>query len=319
MPDQDISRALQREDFCHRMAIHPGYGRGRVHMVPLVGGAALVVMVFCPCETVRVFEQDIKQSGLGFTICLDGQVECEVDEDRVVIKAKEACLQRYQSICRYGASTFAKGLCHKYLTLHLSYEWLSERGRSLGMDKINDHCWSGITNLGKCHSSVLSRADELYRSIRDGECAHHRISALALDMWSMQLEQMRPADRAPSTGALLKPEDIARVHEAAKIVRDNLKAPPDLVMLAHRVGINDCKLKRGFKQLYQETVFSYLRNIRLNRARELLALNQLSIQRISEDVGYASSSHFAAVFKKACGVSPSAYRRQILTTESGNR
>lgn len=312
MKDQDISLALQQEDLSHRMMINPRYGCGYVCMIPLISGSSLVVMAFCPRDTINVFQRDIKHSGLGLTICLEGCVESFVDEDHTVIAEKEICLQRHQHLCHYGASTFAKGKYHRYITLHLSYDWLSERGRSLGLGKVNDHCWSGIANLGECHSSVLSCAEELYRSIDNDEINHHNISAQTLNLWSKQLEQMRPnCTEAITQAALTNPDDIARVHNAAKIIRDNLKSPPNLVALARAVGINDYKLKRGFKQLYQETVFSYLRNIRLNRAKELLALNQHSIQHIAEDVGYTSSSHFSAVFNKTYGLSPSAYRKRV--------
>lgn len=310
---RDVSQVLGDEDFRQHMHISPSYGSGWVTVFPLMAGSTLVAMEFEPNTDIEIFQRDMQHSGLGFTLCIEGCVKCRADSQNVVINTNQSSFQRCQTQVRYGSSTFHQRMNNKYVTLHLSHEWLSERGRSLGLEIVNDRYWSGLFNLGECNSAVLETAQALFDAIGDLSVSHHKISALSLQMWALQLEQLRKVASCDlNLVALKSSEDIARIHRAAKIIRDNFQSPPDLLSLARRVGINDHKLKCGFKELYQETVFSYLRKIRMNKARELLAQSNYSITRTSHDIGYESSSHFAVAFKKAYGITPSDYQKRIL-------
>jgi AraC-like DNA-binding protein len=75
-------------------------------------------------------------------------------------------------------------------------------------------------------------------------------------------------------------------------------------------GTNATKLKKGFKILYNTTINQYLRNERLNRAKILLAEENLSIKEISEEVGYSNKSIFSKRFKEKFGVLPSTFLRR---------
>lgn len=74
--------------------------------------------------------------------------------------------------------------------------------------------------------------------------------------------------------------------------------------LAHKCGLNDFKLKSGFKQLYGNTVFGYLGNLRMEVALRLLK-EQKSVRLVAEEIGYKNPQHFTAAFKKKYGVLPS--------------
>ncbi len=60
------------------------------------------------------------------------------------------------------------------------------------------------------------------------------------------------------TAFRLTPEDIERLEAVKHILARHLQAPPTLVELARQIGLNDFKLKKGFKFLNQKTVFEYL-------------------------------------------------------------
>ncbi|MCC3156196.1 AraC family transcriptional regulator [Hymenobacter sp. 15J16-1T3B] len=86
-------------------------------------------------------------------------------------------------------------------------------------------------------------------------------------------------------------------------------APPSLLELARLFGLNDFKLKRGFKAEFGTTVFGYVANKRLSEARALLETTARPVQEIGEDVGFANPAHFATAFRKKFGVAPSQVRR----------
>jgi AraC-like DNA-binding protein len=108
-------------------------------------------------------------------------------------------------------------------------------------------------------------------------------------------------------------DDRDRIHFAREILLQRLADPPSLVELARLVGLNDYKLKAGFRQVFGTTVFGYLRQERLEKARQLLQAQDISVTAAAAAVGYSSQGHFAAAFRKQFGINPKDLRagRQI--------
>lgn len=97
-----------------------------------------------------------------------------------------------------------------------------------------------------------------------------------------------------------------------------MENPPSLLDLARQVGINDRKLKQGFRQVFGTTVFGYLHDYRMEQARLLLIEQKLAIALVAHTVGYSHLSHFATAFRKKFGVNPSTYLAQA-ESPSGDR
>jgi AraC-like DNA-binding protein len=127
-----------------------------------------------------------------------------------------------------------------------------------------------------------------------------------LELLVLWLAQATERDKLPDS-CELSLSDIERVHQAREFLMQHLDAPPSLLELARKVGLNDYKLKRGFRQLYGTTVFGYLHTQRMEKARRLLANRQMKITDVAHAVGYASLPSFSLAFRKQFGVSPRAY------------
>jgi AraC-like DNA-binding protein len=105
----------------------------------------------------------------------------------------------------------------------------------------------------------------------------------------------------------LKPDDVDRIHHAKHILLQRLENPPSLIELARQVGLNDCTLKRGFRQVFGTTAFGLLHDYRLEQARQLLEERRLNISEVSQAIGFANRSYFASAFRKKFGVTPREY------------
>jgi AraC-like DNA-binding protein len=102
--------------------------------------------------------------------------------------------------------------------------------------------------------------------------------------------------------------DTERLERARRLLLERMTSPPSLPELARAVGLNEFKLKAGFRLRFGASVFGYLRTERLERARRLLANRDLSVSEVAWRVGYENASKFAAAFRKRFGLPPSALR-----------
>jgi AraC family transcriptional regulator, transcriptional activator of the genes for pyochelin and ferripyochelin receptors len=106
-------------------------------------------------------------------------------------------------------------------------------------------------------------------------------------------------------GLALRQSDLDKLHQARQYIIHNLDNPGTLVDIAHKVGMNDFKLKQGFKLLYGTTVFGLVHEERMQKALMLLRDTTMSILDISMLTGYKNPSNFTAAFRKRFGYPPS--------------
>jgi AraC-like DNA-binding protein len=93
---------------------------------------------------------------------------------------------------------------------------------------------------------------------------------------------------------------------------DHAACPPSLTELAKIAGLNEFKLKKGFKEVFNTSVFAYLSDFKLNEARNELLSGATPIKEVAEQLGYSSVQHFTKAFKGKFGVSPG----RVKTTSS---
>ena len=72
--------------------------------------------------------------------------------------------------------------------------------------------------------------------------------------------------------------------------------------------MNEYKLKKGFKETFNNTIFGYLTDQRLQLAKQYLLDTQQTAAEISTQLGYATPQHFNNAFKKKFGVTPFSVR-----------
>lgn len=95
-----------------------------------------------------------------------------------------------------------------------------------------------------------------------------------------------------------------KIMEARNIVDNQIDQPLTIRELSRKVGINECYLKKGFKALVGKTVHDYQQDLRINKAKELLQQQRLSVTDVANTLGYSSISHFSTAFKRVTGMKP---------------
>ncbi len=152
-------------------------------------------------------------------------------------------------------------------------------------------------NLQQCIGAVLNckYSDPLKRMF---------FFSKAIEMLVLQAESFDKS--VPSKSLYVKKEyDKERILFARDYLVKHMECPPTLTELSRNAGINEFKLKRGFKEIFNMTAFEYLSAVRLEMARTDLLDNKKPISEIAFELGYSSLQHFSAAFKKKFGVAPS--------------
>lgn len=106
---------------------------------------------------------------------------------------------------------------------------------------------------------------------------------------------------------LVDEENVAKLKKAKDIIIAQMSEPPTLQELADTIGLSLKKLKEGFKQIYGDSVFSFLFDYKMEVARQLLESGNYNVNEVGLKVGYSTASHFIAAFKKKYGTTPKKY------------
>ncbi|MEK8131810.1 AraC family transcriptional regulator [Paenibacillus filicis] len=109
----------------------------------------------------------------------------------------------------------------------------------------------------------------------------------------------------------LSADDRERLEEARSLVLSRLEQPLSIPELARQVGINEYKLKRGFRELFGQTVFELVRQGRMEKALELMELDGMNVSETAVQVGYSNMSNFTSAFRRHYGLNPGAYIKQL--------
>jgi AraC-like DNA-binding protein len=114
------------------------------------------------------------------------------------------------------------------------------------------------------------------------------------------------------------------VSAVLEYVRGHLSEPLTVADMADLVSLSPSAFAHLFRDVTGRSPYQFLKEMRLDRARELLVDGDLTVARVSKDVGYASVSHFITEFRGRFGVTPRAYYdahavgRDLARTGMGN-
>lgn len=150
------------------------------------------------------------------------------------------------------------------------------------------------------HMLIESMKDCTYR----GGLRKLFLQSKALELLALQCAQQEALENRPAKASKLFPEDIRKVHMAREILLHDLQHPPSMSTLARQSGLNSFKLKAGFKHVFGNTVFGYLKDHRLEQARDMLCAGHKTVTEIAYETGYSTLQHFSNEFKKKFGLSP---------------
>ncbi len=86
-----------------------------------------------------------------------------------------------------------------------------------------------------------------------------------------------------------------------------------LKTLSREFGINECKLKSGYKAMFGTSIFAYVKSLKMDLAKSLLSKKKSTVYQVADALKYKNAHHFSAAFKRYFNESPGAYRKRSLS------
>lgn len=129
--------------------------------------------------------------------------------------------------------------------------------------------------------------------------------AKVIELLMLQFEQVFSCNFAVNR---LKKADLKKIFKVRNHLQANLDKTITLKELARLAGTNESTLKKGFKEVFGKTVFSYWSDLKMEEAARLLSESSLNISEIAFLLGFKYPQHFTAAFKRKFGVPPSKFK-----------
>ncbi|PUZ26984.1 AraC-type DNA-binding protein [Chitinophaga costaii] len=143
----------------------------------------------------------------------------------------------------------------------------------------------------------------------DGAARDYFMEAKVVELLMTALYET-PDKVTPRQIMMLKKKDQEILANARNLLLKNIDEHISTLELARRIGMNDFKLKRGFKQLFGTTIFEFVSTARMEEAKRLLRETDLPIKSIAAGAGYKNMSNFIAAFKRRNGLPPGDFKRK---------
>lgn len=112
----------------------------------------------------------------------------------------------------------------------------------------------------------------------------------------------------------LKQADLELMFQAKAILDKEYRQHYTLQQFALKLNTNEYKLKHGFKQTFKVTLYEYLTQVRIQKAKDLLAYTDYPVSRVAAAVGFPDASNFSKRFKQCTGLLPLEYRNRQTNT-----
>ena len=169
-----------------------------------------------------------------------------------------------------------------------------------------DQCL-GMRKTFDATAEMIRIIRQIEHSVLTDSCSSMYIDAKIRELLSLQLHKCRFSCASVCDNCIIRHR--SKIEKARILLEQLYLHPPTVAELALQVGTNATVLKNGFRFFYNNTVYGYLFEYRMNIACNLLLESTTPIIKVAEQSGYEHQSHFSTAFKRKFGLSPLEFRK----------
>lgn len=237
---------------------------------------------------------------LELRFCVSGNVYCrqkQTECDFCKFSASKTCIEKVDSV-DVLSFTFKPA----YLTQFIK----SKKNRTVTDEVLAfSHTTSFSKTLplcGKTRMAIEALLNHNYTDTLENIFINAQTQILLL--YSMDCMMGEKEEEVFACKFLANEQDREKIVKAREVLLQHIGEPLTIKELSRKVAINECYLKKGFKELFGTTIFDFYQGQRMEHAKYLLYDKGLSVTEVSSLLGYSSISHFSTAFKKHTGIKP---------------
>ena len=241
------------------------------------------------------------QNYLELRFCIAGNVYCrkkEIECNACKVNATPTCTERIDTV---------DILSFRFQAVHLSqFGKLRKTDSTLSDEILNfTHVSSFSKILSLCGRTRMVLEALLNHSYTDSmENIFINAQSQMLLLYSLECMVGEKETEGFQCKFLANEADRDKIIKAREVLLQHIGEPLTIKELSRKVAINECYLKKGFKEMFGTTIFDFYQSQRMEHARYLLYEKGLSVTDVSVMLGYSSISHFSTAFKKHTGLKP---------------
>lgn len=277
------------------------------------------------CDERDLTAQAEIEEGLRIVLLLEGSVDVSYGPERVrltgcaghasALLVSVAERERFTRRARQG--TYARRV-----SLGLGWDWIAQ---ALGEGGDPPGARGQLGEFRRRHLAMqrwqaspraVAIAEQLVRPpVLEPLLQHLYLESRTLELVGEALGTLYRNPAAPpppaASPAALRPREHQRLRELHAFLGSGEADQLSLDEIARRAGVNANTLQRQFRTVYGTTVFDYLRDCRLQRARQALERDGLTVGQAAMVAGYTSAANFATAYKRRFGLSPKQARGRV--------
>lgn len=246
-------------------------------------------------------KEDPGQNYLELRFCIAGNAYCrkkEIECNACKLNSSPGCAERIETV---------DVLSFRFLAVHLSqFAKPRKLENTISDDILNfSHISSFSKVLSLCGRTRMVLEALLNHSFTDSlENIFINAQSQMLLLYSLECMLGEKEVEGFQCKFLANESDREKIIKAREVLLQHIGEPLTIKELSRKVAINECYLKKGFKEMFGTTIFDFYQSQRMEHARYLLYEKGLSVTEVSVMLGYSSISHFSTAFKKHTGLKP---------------
>lgn len=238
---------------------------------------------------------------LELKFCVTGNVYCrkkQTECDHCKFNDSQNCIEKAESI-DVLSFRFTRSYLHQFSKAHKTPVNLTDNVLAF----THRNSFSKLLPLcGKTRIAIEALLNHNYTDTLENIFVNAQTQILLLYSMDCMLGEK---EDAPFTCKFLANEaDRDKIIKSREILLQHIGEPITIKALSRKVAINECYLKKGFKEIFGTTIFDFYQSQRMEHAKYLLYDKGLSVTEVSLLLGYSSISHFSTAFKKHTGIKP---------------
>jgi AraC family transcriptional regulator len=241
-----------------------------------------------------------KEGYLELRFCSIGSMYCRRDQKECnQCKANTSfnCEQKTESV-DFLSFVFSSSLLEQFVGIRNSDNSLSEGVLSF------HHQDSFSKTFSICNRTRMV-LEGLLNHTYTGNLANIFVNAQTQMLLLYSLDCLEEKEIDTTANKFLANEaDREKILKAREVLLQHIGEPITIKALSRKVAMNECYLKKGFKEMFGTTIFDFYQSQRMEHAKYLLYEKGLNVTEVSVLLGYSSISHFSTAFKKHTGLKP---------------